>query len=658
MWSKQQIWNALILIIGILLLVGTAILTYKIGFVILFAAIPAAIFVFFVHRMFVRTIRVSKEQAEQASRHVEELSHYISEQEKVAVILQKSEEKFRNAFDYAAIGMALISERGGVLKVNSAFCKAAGYSNEELLKLNFRQMIDEKDLAAFDLNLTKLLDDHEQSCQMELRIHGKKNDLRWLMSDSSLAHDELGNTSHFIFQLQDITDKKRAEERLVHDALHDALTGLPNRILFLDRLQVAFRRARRKFDNNFAVLYMDFDRFKLVNDSYGHQVGDELLLKITDRLQAVLRSSDTVARLGGDEFTMLVEDVDSLTEIKQVAERIREEMAKPFRLNGQDFFASVSIGIAEWSRKYTQPDTLMRDADTALYHAKKMGRNRFEVFDEQMHEKALRFLQIETDLRFALEREEFYLVYQPIVELTEAKKLAGFEALIRWNHPVHGLIPPMEFIPIAEETGSIFAIGKWVLQTACRQLCDWQQKNPELADVWMSVNVSTKQFMEPELLSLVSETLQATKLAPHCLKLEVTETAMIENIDFAVEAMTNLKNLGLKLAIDDFGTGYSSLNYLHRLPLTTLKIDRSFVMQMETGNESQEIVRTILALAKSLNLETIAEGVETISQISQLTGLACQLGQGYYFAKPLAVSDVEKLFVNEKTVVAQMDAAA
>ncbi|MDQ2746534.1 MAG: bifunctional diguanylate cyclase/phosphodiesterase, partial [Acidobacteriota bacterium] len=402
----------------------------------------------------------------------------------------------------------------------------------------------------------------------------------------------------------------------------------------------------------------DFDRFKLVNDSYGHQAGDELLLEIADRLKTILRSSDTVARVGGDEFTLLVEEISGIEEAKQVAERIRQEMAKPFKLNGQDFFASVSIGIAGWSREYEKPEVLMRDADTALYQAKRLGRNRSEIFDEKMRETALRFLQIETDLRFALEREEFYLVYQPIVELTDERKLAGFEALIRWNHPKIGLIPPMEFIPIAEETGSIYAIGEWVLQTACRQLCDWQKMNPQMKDIWMSVNVSTKQFMEPQLFSLVSDTLDETGLAPHCLKLEVTETAMVENIDFAVEAMHNLKSLGLKLAIDDFGTGYSSLNYLHRLPLTSLKIDRSFVTQMENGKETQEIIKTILALAKSLNLETIAEGVETVSQISALTGLACELGQGYYFAKPLVVSDVEKLFVNEYLSVVKLEVAA
>ena len=641
---------------GIFLFAWTAIFAYEKGASVLLVTVPLAIFVFFVNKMFLKTLKISKEQAEQTGRHVDELSHYIAEQERVGRILQKSEEKFRNAFDYAAIGMALISAHGRVLKVNKAFCDVAGYSNEELSEMDFRQMIDEKDLDTFNLNLSKLLDGHEQACQMEMSIYDKHKEMRRLISSFSLAQDELSNSTHFILQLQDITDKKRAEEKLVHDALHDALTGLPNRVLFLDRLQVAFRRSKRKFDHHFAVLYMDFDRFKLVNDSYGHQVGDELLLKISERLKSILRNSDTVARLGGDEFTMLVEDIDGLDEAKEVAERIRGEMAKPFDLNGHDFFASVSIGIAGWSRQYQQPETLMRDADTALYQAKRSGRNRFEVFDEQMHEKALRFLQIETDLRFALERQEFFLVYQPIVELSD-RKLAGFEALIRWQHPKHGLIPPSDFIPIAEETGMISSIGAWVLQTACKQLRDWQKKNSEMADVWMSVNVSTKQFMEPQLLSLVAETLQETGLSPHCLKLEVTETAMVENIDFAVEAMQNLKKLGLKLAIDDFGTGYSSLNYLHRLPLSSLKIDRSFVAQMEKGAENQEIIKTILSLAKSLNLETIAEGVETVSQISKLSELSCQLGQGFYFAKPLDASNVEKTFVTPEKSDSLLNAA-
>ena len=657
MWTKQQIWRFLMLTAGLFLLCWTAVLTYKISWTVLFVSVPVVIFIFFVNRIFVKTLKVSKEQAQQASRHVKELSHYIAEQERIGRILQKSEEKFRNAFDYAAIGMALISVPGKILKVNRAFCEIAGYADEELLEMDFRKMIDDRDLDSFNINLSKLINKTEQSCRMEMRISNKRNEIRWLLSSSSLVHDESRKSSHFIFQLQDVTDKKRAEERLIHDALHDALTELPNRVLFLDRLQTAFRRAKRHFNYHFAVLYMDFDRFKLVNDSYGHQVGDELLQKIAERLKTILRASDTVARLGGDEFTMLVEEISGVDEAKQTAERIREEMAKPFDLNGQEFFASVSIGIAGWSRDYEHPEFLMRDADTALYQAKRLGRNRFEVFDAAMHETTLRFLQVESDLHQALERGELSLVYQPIVELS-SRKLRGFEALIRWNHPKRGMISPMEFIPIAEETGMIWKIGRWVLQTASRQLRFWQENNPELSGVWMSVNVSGKQFMETELFTLVAETLRESRLAPRCLKLEVTETAMVEDIEFAVEAMHKLKGLGLKLAIDDFGTGYSSLNHLHRLPLDSLKIDRSFIARMEDGDESREIIKTILSLAKSLNLETIAEGIETASQISQLEGLTCQLGQGYYFAKPLDAANIEKMFIENNQSKAKLNAAA
>ena len=641
---------------GILLLLWTAVFAYKTSWSVLFVSAPLVIFVFFVNRTFVKTLRVSKEQAAQAGRHVAELSHYIAEQERIGKILQKSEEKFRNAFDYAPIGMALISTRGKILKVNRAFCETAGYSDEELLQMDFRKMIDDRDLDSFNINLSKLIDETEQSCRMEMRIGNKRNEIRWLLSGSSLVHDESVKSSYFIFQFQDITDKKRAEEQLVYDALHDALTGLPNRVLFLDRLQTAFRRAKRHFDNHFAVFYLDFDRFKLVNDSFGHQVGDELLQKIAGRLKTILRASDTVARLGGDEFTMLVEEISGIDEAKQTAERIREGMAKPFDLNGTDFFATVSIGIAGWTRDCKNPEFLMRDADTALYQAKRLGRNRFEIFDAAMHETALRFLQVESDLHQALERSEFSVVYQPIVKLSGGK-LKGFESLIRWKHPKHGIISPMEFIPIAEENGTIWKIGKWVLQTACRQLKVWQENNLELEDVWMSINVSGKQFMEPKLFNLVEKTLRESGLAPHCLKLEVTETAMVEDINFAVEAMQKLKSLGLKLAIDDFGTGYSSLNYLHRLPLDSLKIDRSFVSQMAEGNESQEIIKTILALAKSLNLETIAEGIETASQLSQLEDLCCQLGQGYYFAKPLDAPHIERMFVKNNELSAKLNAA-
>lgn len=642
MWTKQQIWQALLIssifAIGIL----SVVLTYEVGFIVLFTIIPTLILLVFTSRVITKTLKSSHAQAEQASRHVKELSHYISEQEKTAVILQKSEERFRNAFDYAAVGMALVQSSGKLLKVNRRLCEILGYAEEELLNINYEEFVHREDIESLNLNLSKLIADDLSSFEMEKRVSHKNGETLWLNWSASFLHDDLNNSSHFIFQLQDITDRKRAEERLAHDSLHDALTGLPNRTLFLDRLQVAFSRANRNFKSNFAVLYLDFDRFKLVNDNFGHLVGDKLLIEISRRLSSAMRASDTIARLGGDEFTMLIEEISSIEEAKQVAERIREAIAKPFVLNGQDFFATISIGIANWTRDYEQPEFLLRDADTALYQAKRSGRDRYKIFDKEMHQRALRLLQVETDLRYAVERSEFFLVYQPIVDLGN-QKLCGFEALIRWQHPVHGLISPLEFISIAEETGLIAPIGEWVLREACAQLSDWKKRNENSQNLWISVNVSTKQFTHTDLVSLVSEILEETNLDPQSLKLELTESAMVDNIDYAVGVMENLKKLGLKLSIDDFGTGYSSLSYLHRLPLSSLKIDRSFVAQMSESIENQEIIKTIVSLAQSLHLEIIAEGVENSSQMSQLKDLACEFGQGYYFAKPLAAEKAESL---------------
>lgn len=645
MWTKQQIWQVLLVVSVIVIVTLSVVLTYKFGFIVLFATLPILALIIFTNRIFTKTLKTSREQAEQAARHVKELSHYIEEQKKTAIILQKSEERFRNAFDYAAVGMALVQPSGKLLKVNRKLCDILGYDEKELLEINYEDLIYIEDLESLKLNLSKLLVGDLPSFELEKRVYHKSGETLWLNWSSSFLKDDLNNTSHFIFQLQDITDRKHAEERLAHDSLHDALTGLPNRTLFLDRLNFAFSRAKRNFNTKFAVLYLDFDRFKLVNDNFGHLVGDKLLIEISERLLSTMRASDTIARLGGDEFTMLVEEISSPEEVQQVADRIREEIAKPFNLNGQDFFATISIGIANWTRDYEQPEFLLRDADTALYQAKRSGRDRYKIFDKEMHQRALRLLQIETDLRHAIDRKEFFLVYQPIVNLA-SQRLCGFEALIRWQHPVHGLISPLDFISIAEETGLIVPIGQWVLREACNQLRTWQKKSKESEDLWISVNVSTKQFTHTDLVLLVSEILEETGLDPNCLKLEVTESAMVDNIDYAVGVMENLKQLGLKLSIDDFGTGYSSLSYLHRLPLNSLKIDRSFVNQMSESTENQEIIKTIISLAQSLRLEIIAEGVETSTQMSQLKNLACQFGQGYFFAKPLEASKVESLIEN------------
>jgi diguanylate cyclase (GGDEF)-like protein/PAS domain S-box-containing protein len=645
MWTKEQIWLFLVSVAGPVLLVLTAVLTFEFGQIVPILALPVAAFGLFVHRAFMKQLKLSREQAEQARRHVGELSHYIAEQERISKILEKSEERFRNAFDYAAIGMALVEPSRQILRINRAFCRISGYSEAELLGMSYQTLLYDEDLALFNLNLAKLLEGNAAACQMEKRIKNKNGKIIWLMWSASLVHDELNDSSHFIFQLQDITDRKRAEERLVYDALHDALTGLPNRALFLDRLNFAFRRSKRSLDNRFAVLYLDFDRFKLVNDSLGHIVGDKLLIEVSRRLAAILRESDTIARLSGDEFAVLLEDITDTDEAVEIAERLQKEASLAVNLEGQEIFTSVSIGIAVSSSEYEQPEHLLRDADTALYQAKRFGRARCEIFDESMHERASQLLQLENDMRRALERDEFRLYYQPIFEL-DSRTLSGFEALIRWQHPTRDLVSPLEFISIAEETGLIVPIGTWVLKEACRQLKIWQETSVFGEQLWVSVNISSKQFMQLDLAKEVQETLAAAQIQPECLKLEITESAMIENIERAVKVLNELKQIGVQLSIDDFGTGYSSLSYLNRLPINSLKIDRSFVMNMQESAENREIIKTIVVLAQTLNLEIIAEGVETADQIAQLQDFACKFGQGYYFARPLdaAAADV---FLND-----------
>ena len=434
---------------------------------------------------------------------------------------------------------------------------------------------------------------------------------------------------------------EETKEHFRHAAFHDSLTGLPNRAMFTELLKAEIESSKRRGEHMFAVLFLDLDRFKNINDSLGHTHGDLLLVAFAERLERTLRPIDTLARFGGDEFAILLSGMSDATDAVRVAQRIQDELSQPFVLDKNSAFATASIGIALSSSGYDRPDDILRDADIAMYRAKENGKARYEVFDHGMHARAVSRLQLESDLRQAIERNEFCVYYQPIVSL-ETGRLAGFEALVRWNHPRRGLVSPADFIPVAEETGLIVPIGEWVLNEACARVRQWQIDSPSHRSLSLSVNLSARQVAQPDLLNRIKEALENSKLNSHCLKLEITESVVMENAEAAAQMFKQLRSLGVQLSIDDFGTGYSSLSYLHRFPLNYLKIDRSFVSRLTTDNDNA-IVRTISTLARNLGMEVIAEGIETEEQFQQLKMLGCEYGQGYLFSRPVANEGVDHL---------------
>jgi diguanylate cyclase (GGDEF)-like protein len=450
-----------------------------------------------------------------------------------------------------------------------------------------------------------------------------------------LENKAIGRVASF----RDITERSRAEEKLRYYALHDTLTDLPNRVQFMDHLQQAIERAEGNSFARFAVLFLDLDRFKVINDSLGHAVGDKLLVAIANRLASCVRPGDVVARLGGDEFTILLNRTGTEAEIAAVAERLQSRIAAPFKIDNYEVFTTASIGIIMSSSNSTRtPENFLRDADAAMYRAKESGKARYEIFDQEMHVRNMNLLQVETDLRHAVERNEFEVLYQPIVDL-DTGKVAEFEALIRWRHPVHGLVAPDQFIGVAEETGLIIPIGQWILGEACRQVAEWQRRFATQLSV--SVNLSAKQLMHPTLTTQIADVLTETDLDPSRLKLEVTESTVMEHSERSLKVLSELDRLGVALATDDFGTGYSSLSYLQRFPFERLKIDRSFVRVMDDNAKSGAIVKTILMLGENLGIEVVAEGIETAAQLDKLRQLGCGMGQGYLFSRPVDRESIE-----------------
>jgi diguanylate cyclase (GGDEF)-like protein/PAS domain S-box-containing protein len=468
-------------------------------------------------------------------------------------------------------------------------------------------------------------------------------DIRWVSTTKLPLRDRQGSIVGTFGISRDITERKTAEEQLQRRAFYDLLTDLPNRALFVDRLQHLFHRARRSLGNPlFAVLYLDLDRFKAINDSLGHQAGDELLVATARRFECCLRPGDTLARLGGDEFTVLLDDVRCEADATRVAERIHEELTAPLQVRGYEVFTSVSVGIALSSAGYQCPEDMLRDADTAMYRAKANGRAGHQVFAGDMHQRAVTSLRLETDLRRALERQEIVPYYQPIVDL-DTGAVVGFEALARWRHPSGDMILPDLFIPVAEETGLVGPIGEWMLTEACRQTREWQCKHPLWSKLGISVNVSGRQLSQSGIATDVERVLETTGLDPTFLTLEITESALMHNLSTATAVMQRLNAMSVGLHLDDFGTGYSSLAYLHSFPVQALKVDRSFVNRMDRAPQQSAIVNAIVSLAHNLGMEVIAEGIETAAQVEALRALRCKRGQGFLFSKPLPAEEAERL---------------
>jgi diguanylate cyclase (GGDEF)-like protein/PAS domain S-box-containing protein len=550
-------------------------------------------------------------------------------------------ERFRLAFESGVSGMAMTAPDGRFMSVNDALCKMTGYSEEELLTLTFQSITHPDDLMADVGQHRALLEGAIDIYETEKRYVRKDGEEVLVQLGISAVRDQDGQVLYFISQTHDITERRRFQDELAHRALHDPLTSLPNRALFLDRLGHALVRSRRH-GGRLAVLFVDLDRFKLVNDGMGHRAGDSVLLDAARRLSEAARTEDTVARFGGDEFTILCENAGE-EEARVVAERVLAGFAPAFSVEERDFHLTVSVGIRVSEPTSASADLLLRDADIALYSAKEHGRACYRFFDPDAVAAGVDVLATEQALRLAVRHDELRLHYQPTVDLV-SQRITGFEALVRWQHPERGLVPPAEFIPAAEQSGLIVPIGEWVLREACVQLETWRSAGIVEQDVRVAVNVSARQLSRPELPRTVSAALEYAQLPPECLCLEITESAVIQDAEVALANLHAIKKQGVFIALDDFGVGFSSLSQIRDLPpVDVIKVDRSFTAGLGLNESDGAVVTAVLSLAHSLGLVAIAEGVENTDQLDRLRALGCDIGQGFYFARPQSADDIEEL---------------
>ncbi len=580
--------------------------------------------------------------------HVIEYIRDVTDRKRTEVALKESEERYALASKGANDGLWDWNIKTNNIYFSSRWKSILGFPENEIKNKpeEWFERVHPEDRIQVKTEITAHINGHTPHFENEHRIMHMDGTYRWILSRGLAVRDGSGNAYRVSGSMTDINDRKMAEEQLMFDALHDVLTGLPNRLLFMDRLDHAVNREKRHKNYLFAVLFMDIDRFKVLNDSLGHTIGDKMLIAVSKRLEDSLRPGDTVARLGGDEFSILLEDLKDRGEALFIAERIQDKLSVPFDLKGQEVFTSVSIGIVFNTTGYDHPENLLRNADIAMYHAKSNGSGRCEVFSLEMYTDAVERLQLETDMRQAIIQNDFVLHYQPILS-ARTGSIEGFEALVRWQHPEKALLLPGDFITHAEETGMIINIGEWVLEEACRQFSEWHKIFPTAKPLTISVNLSSKQLL-PTLVKKIDQIIQLTELNPECLILEITETMIMENANAIGPILQQLKNMNIKIHIDDFGTGYSSLRYLHDFPVDALKIDRSFINGINNSREKMEIVNAIITLAHSMNMKVVAEGVETEEQLKQVRALKCEYLQGFLFSKPLDSENAERLLCKGK----------
>ena len=571
----------------------------------------------------------------------------VTDQKRAERALRESEERFKNSFRDAAIGMALMATDGRWLQVNRALCRIVGYSEDELVGKTFQDITHRDDLEADLGQIRRMLAGEIEAFHVEKRYLHKEGSVVWTLLSVSLVHDEDGEPLYFVVQIQDITERKALEQQLRHRAFHDHLTDLPNRYLFMDRLEQALRRTKRRRGRKVAVLFVDLDRFKVINDSLGHDVGDLLLVLVSERLRRCLRPEDTSARFGGDEFVALLHEVGDPGEAIKVAARIADELRKPFVLEGRELFVEASLGVALGDANTSSPEGLLRDADAAMYRAKHEGSD-YRMFDPAVYAWALRRLELEHGLRRATEGEGLVVHYQPIVDL-QSSEAWGVEALVRWEHPERGLLGPAEFVPLAEECGLAIPVDERVLEEGCRRAKEWQEEDLSARPLMVSVNLSARQLRRPDLAKTIERVLGETGLEARCLSLDITEAIYVDTLEENTAALEQLRNMGVRISIDDFGMGYSSLSYLKRLPADVLKIDRSFVAGLGEDTRDAAIVGMIIDLAHTFGMKVVAEGVENWEQVELLRGMGCDLAQGFCFSEPMPTEKIPALLLSGPT---------